>query len=269
LSFLAKREKIRYILPRNLKKELENEVLEECATGAPHRHGSPPAAAGTAAFYRHRSGIRRGNSGYTEIPDNNINGDKVQPTFIQPDLRGDVHKYIRDADLELLAAKVGLSSSDLANHLNGHTSGTKTDDEIVQEGNTTENSVNNKRALANTAINEMLADVAYFYGYSEDVDIQWGRAAANSARENQELMQDYQAGTLPLREYLRRRWTDLREEDVEKLALEIEEEQKKNQIMFDERDYFGENNDNSEQAAEYAGDSVGGSGNRNKENSQG
>jgi hypothetical protein len=206
---------------------------------------------------------------YTEIPDNNINGDKVQPTFIQPDLRGDVHKYIRDADLELLAAKAGLSSSDLANHLNGHTSGTKTDDEIVQEGNTTENSVNNKRALANTAINEMLADVAYFYGYSEDVDIQWGRAAANSARENQELMQDYQAGTLPLREYLRRRWTDLREEDVEKLALEIEEEQKKNQIMFDERDYFGENNDNSEQAAEYAGDSVGGSGNRNKENSQG
>lgn len=206
---------------------------------------------------------------YTEIPNNNLNGDALKPLFVQPDLRGEAHKYIRDSDLELLASKVGLSSSDLANHLNGHTSGTKTDDEIVAETTSTENSVNNKRALANTAINEMLSDVAYFYGYSGDVDIQWGRASANSARENQELMADYQAGTLPLREYLRRRWSDLSEEDVEKLAQEIETERQAERMAGFDLDTYGGINENGEQTAEQPGAGAGGGGDGNQEDGQG
>lgn len=164
---------------------------------------------------------------YTQVSDGSLDGKAIQPTFIQPDLRGEAHKYIRDSDLELLASKVGLSASTLATHLSTG-SGAKTDDEITSESSATEKTVGNKRQLANTAINAMLADVAYFYGFDDSVDIQWGRAAANSARENQELLADYQAGTLPLREYLRRRWNDLSEEDVERMAQECEQKERAN-----------------------------------------
>lgn len=202
---------------------------------------------------------------FTQIPDNNLNGDLIKPTFIQPDLRGEAHKYIRDAELELLASKVGLSSSTLANHLTYNSSKTAT--EVRSEQDTTEKSVNNKRDLANIAINNMLADVAYFYGYDGEVTIEWGRATANTSIENQELMSDYEAGTLSLRDYLRKRWTDLSESDIESKARELEEREKQMQdTMFDN---YGGVDDNSKPTAELTGDSIGRGGNENKGDGQG
>lgn len=182
---------------------------------------------------------------YTQLPDGNLNGEMIKPTFIQPDLRGEIHRYIRDADLELLASKVGLSSSTLANHLAYNTSGTKTDDQVDSENSSTEKSVGNKRRLANRAINAMLKDVAYFYGFTDEITIEWGRSTANSARENSELLEDYRAGTLPLRAYLRKRWPDMSEEEVEEMAATIEEEQRQRRqealggALFNEKDYYG------------------------------
>lgn len=164
---------------------------------------------------------------YDFIPNNAVDGDPLKPYFIQPDLRGEIHKLIRDADLELLASKVGLSSSTLANHLAYNRSGTKTDDEISAENSTDEISVENKRRLALEAIDALLADVAYFYGYSFAAEMKFGQTVNNSARKNQELMTDYQSGTLPLREYLKRRWAELSEEEIEKMAVEIETERTK------------------------------------------
>lgn len=153
------------------------------------------------------------------------NGEPVRPTFIQPDLRGEAHKYIRDSELELLASKVGLSSSTLANHLTYNQSKTAT--EVKSEQDTTEKTVNEKRTLAKEPINQMLTDVARYYGYSGDVEISWGRAGANSSIENSELLQDYNAGLLPLKRYLKKRWSDLTEDEIEQWAIEIEEEQEK------------------------------------------
>ena len=166
---------------------------------------------------------------YDFIPNNAVDGDPLKPYFIQPDLRGEIHKLIRDADLELLASKVGLSSSTLANHLAYNRSGQKTDDEISAENSTDEISVENKRSLALEAIDALLADVAYFYGYEHSAEMKFGQTISNSARKNQELMADYQSGTLPLREYLKRRWAELSEEEIEKMALEIEAERQRQQ----------------------------------------
>jgi hypothetical protein len=180
---------------------------------------------------------------YTEIFTQG--GEPVKPTFIQADLRGEAHKYIRDSDLELLASKVGLSSSTLANHLTYNNSKTAT--EVRSEQDTTEKTVNEKRALANEPINQMLSDVARYYGYLGDVEINWGRAGANSSIENQELLQDFNAGLLPLRKYLKKRWSDLSEEEIEQWAIEIEEEQEKKakreslgSLGFNDSNYFGD-----------------------------
>lgn len=207
---------------------------------------------------------------YTEVTDGNLDGKTIQPTFIQPNLRGQERKLIRDADLELLASKVGLNASTLASHLAGST-GAKTDDEINAENSTDEKTIGNKRALASTAINAMLSDVAYFYGYNEDVDIQWGRATANSLRENEQLMAEYQNGTLSLEDYLRKRWSDLSEEDIIKKAEELKRiEKEKQEPIFDDKDYFGGevNDESGEQTSQSTGNSDRGSGNRDTEDSQ-
>lgn len=194
---------------------------------------------------------------FTQVPDNNLNGDLMKPQFIQPDLRGEVHKLIRDSDLELLASKVGLSPGDIATHLGEKTHMTAT--QVTVEQDTTETSVNNKRQLASIAINDMLADVLAFYGLEGEVTIEWGRAAVNSAQENEELLRDYQAGTLPLRTYLRKRWVDLSEEEVEKMAQEIETERSE-QTEYTMNEYLRQLNDYSKQTAQPSGFGVGGSG---------
>lgn len=200
---------------------------------------------------------------YTEVT--TPNGEPVKPTFVQADLRGEAHKYIRDADLELLASKVGLSSSTLANHLTYNTSKTAT--EVRSEQDTTESTVNAKRDLAREPINQMLTDVARFYGFDCEVELNWGRAGANTSTENQELLADYQAGTLPLRRYLKKRWSDLSEEEVEEWAKEIEAEQQKQQVNFGEFYPEGVNNEDSEPTAEQASDNIRGSGSANPFNS--
>lgn len=183
---------------------------------------------------------------YTEIKANGVDGKPIQPTLLQPDLRGEAHKYIRDADLELLASKVGLSSSTLANHLTNNKQ--KTNDEINAEQDTTTSSVEMKRKLATTPINDLLTDVAKFYGFTEKAEIVWGRTNINTAGQNRQLLEEYQAGTLPLREYIKRRYPELSEDEVETWAQNVEKEQNKKQSqqygsLFNEQDLYA-NGDN-------------------------
>lgn len=180
---------------------------------------------------------------YTEIF--TANGEPVKPTFMQADLRGEQHKFIRDSYLEMLASKVGLSSSTLANHLQYNHDKTAT--QVEDEQTTTEKTVNQKRALITDELNRMFTDVAKFYGYNDAcIEIAWGRAGSNTTSVNDELLNDYKEGVLPLRKYLKKRWSDLSEEEVEEWATEIESEQQKKAErdnfgggMFDDKDYFG------------------------------
>lgn len=177
---------------------------------------------------------------YTQVNTGGLNGDPIKPMFIQPDLRGEAHHYIRDSDLQLLASKIGMSSSDLANHLTYNASKTAT--EVRAEQDTTETTVNNKRALANVAINAMFEDVAKFYGFSDKAEIEWGRAGVNTSTENKELLEDFRSGTLPLREYLKRRWNDLSEEEIDSWVKDVEKQQKAQAFgsaAFDPANYFG------------------------------
>ena len=168
---------------------------------------------------------------YCKVVDqNSVDGKPIQPEFIQPDLRGDAHKYIRDADLELLASKVGLSSSTLANHLSYTQSKTAT--QVVAEMDTTEISVNNNRSLASVALNALLKAVARFHGLVEDVQIVWNKYGVNTPQENATLMSEYQAGLMTKREYLKRRFPDLTDDQVDQWLAELAEEEPPMQNAF-------------------------------------
>lgn len=188
---------------------------------------------------------------FTQVGDGSVEGKDSAPTFIQPGLRGDERKLIRDGDLEFLAAKVGLSASSLASHLAGGGSA-KTDDEINAEQSTTEKSVGNKRQLAARAINAMLNDVAYFYGLPGKIEIQWGRSTGNSARENTELMSDYQAHTLSLLDYIKMRYPDLTEEAAKQRAEDAEAYWKqKEEVPYNDSDYFKSSEEESAEPSDY------------------
>lgn len=198
---------------------------------------------------------------YDQMPSQTIDGDVIKPTFMQGDLRGEQRKYIRDADLEVLASKVGLSSTTLANHLNYNQSKTATQYEGEQD--TTEKTVARKRKLASEEINKMLADVLLYYGIQGKATIQWGVSRVNSSTENQELLQEYSSGVLTLKQYLRKRWKELSEAEIEDMAAEIEAERDKASEFTPEQ--FAEvMNDNSEPTSEYASFGVRGRGNEDQ-----
>jgi hypothetical protein len=161
---------------------------------------------------------------YLKIPSNgSIDGKPVQPDFIQPDYREIAHKYIRDAELELLASKVGLSSSTLANHLTYNNSKTAT--EVTTETDTTDVTVSNKRKLAEQALNKMAKDVLNFYILPGKVDITWNQDGKNSGRVKEQIISEYKSGVMPLDEAVKRLHPELTQEEVNKWVAKLEEKE--------------------------------------------
>lgn len=173
---------------------------------------------------------------YSEIPNQrNISDKPQQPVFIQPDLRGEAHRFIRDSDLELLASKCGLSASTLANHLTNNNA--KTAMEVDVETDTTETTVGRKRELAEQAINAMLADVVKFYGFTGKVDITWNQTG-NNKRIRQNILEEYAQRLIPLEEAIQRLHPELTKEEVNKWAEQLRSE-KQTAETFDENILLG------------------------------
>jgi len=168
---------------------------------------------------------------YVQNP-HSLDGKPFEPIPIQWDLRGEVRKFIRDADIELLASKTGLSSSTLANHLANNQ--VKTATEISSEQDTTEKSVAQKRRLASLAVNEMLRDLAAFYGFegADDVHIVYGSSKLPSTAEKRALLEEYKASVLPLEEYIKERRPQLTEDDVKRWSDSIKIEANSAQSEF-------------------------------------
>lgn len=155
---------------------------------------------------------------YSEAPSSdNILDKPMQPVFIQPDLRGEARKYIRDSDLELLASKVGLSSSTLANHLNYNKSKTAT--EVDTEKDTTDITVETKRRLANRAIDALLKDLCDFYGLKNDVDITWNLSGKGN---KEDILMEYRNGLMPLKQCIKRLHPELTDAEVDEWVADLQ-----------------------------------------------
>lgn len=157
---------------------------------------------------------------YNEIPGSgeNLTDKPQQPVFIQPDLRGEARKYIRDSDLELLASKVGLSSSTLANHLNYNKSKTAT--EVNTERDTTDITVEAKRNLCNRAVDEMLKDLCAFYSWEGDVDITWNLSGKGN---KEDIITEYRNGLMPLDECIKRLHPELTNAEVTEWVKKLQQ----------------------------------------------
>lgn len=162
---------------------------------------------------------------FTQVPnDGFIDNKPAEPIFMQPDVRGLTRKQLHDHYLEILASKVGLSSSTLANHLTY--SNSKTATEVVSEQDTTDTTVAFKRELANSAIDDMLKDVTAYMGLCEDVDITWNYTGnANIDR----IMDEYTRRVAPLRETIRKLHPELTEVEVDAWVSQLEQEKQQSE----------------------------------------
>lgn len=175
---------------------------------------------------------------YTKLPGNaNYNEEGKKPLFIQPDLRAESRKYVRDAQLELLASKVGLSSSTLANHLSYNTSKTAT--EVNQESDTTSITVRNKRKLAERAINDLLCEVAKYYGYDDKVKIIWNKDGMSTLTYRKQIIEEYNAGLIPLEAAIRKLYSELNEQKIDEWVAKLESAQSTADIFDNNNSLFG------------------------------
>lgn len=170
---------------------------------------------------------------FTEAPGVGVIADKPQqPMFMQPDLRQEARKSLHDHYLQILASKVGLSATTLANHLTYNKAKTAT--EVDTEEDTTDKTVYEKRQLANAALNAMLEEVVRYYGLDGHVDITWNK---NGDKRKSDVMDEYSRGVMPLDECVKRLHPELTEDEVTEWVEKLKAQQPQQQA--DEGFSFG------------------------------
>lgn len=180
--------------------------------------------------------------------------------FIQPSIRAEELKVIRNTLLENIATAIGISPSSFAPYLQD--SSNRTAREVSAEESATTLFVENKREGLICALNDMLDTVMRYYGYAEKIVVAFSKAGqSNYTLLVENATKIYQAGGSSLEKYVRTINPDMDEAQIADEVKRIKEEQVSNEPMFSDTDYFGEvENGDSKQTAELASDSDRGSG---------
>ncbi len=192
--------------------------------------------------------------------------------FVQPQIRAEELKSIRNTLLENVATAIGISPSSFAPYLQD--SSNRTAREVSAEESATTLFVENKRESLVSALNDMLDTVMKYYGKTDKVVVSFSKAG----QSNYTLLVDnatkiYQAGGSSLEKFVRTVNPDLDEAQIAEEVKKIREEQQQQEPMFNDRDYFNEDDndgaiENSEQTIEPTSYSHRGNGNANTQDSQ-
>lgn len=93
---------------------------------------------------------------------------------MQPDIRSEQLKSLRNVILENIATSIGISPSSFAPYLQDNSN--RTAREVSAEESATALFVENKRDLIREPVNEMIKTVLRYYGYADDVAIAFSKA---------------------------------------------------------------------------------------------
>ena len=108
----------------------------------------------------------------------------------------------------------------------------------------------------------MLAEVLFQYGFKGVARIKLTDYIGNKIQRDQNIRDNYVAGLMP-RDVAVQQINNISAGETQEYLAKLDEE-KQAQFDFTEAQYAGYLNDHSEQSAELAGNSVGGSGNENQ-----
>ena len=196
-----------------------------------------------------------------------MNTDEQKPEAIQFALRSAEWKEARNMLIECMATSIGISVSTLASYLNDASN--RTAREVSAEENATTLFVENARRRFETPVNALLRTVLRFYGYADDIEVRWSRSGmTNITVLVDTLSRAVDAGLISQKKaHHAFNYDDDEEQNEEDFKLV---EQERNQQAIDTEDaYMRYLNDNSQPSAQPAGDSGGGSGNKDQKDGQG
>lgn len=130
-------------------------------------------------------------------------GNTEQPLqFIQPEVRAEQFKALRNLTLENIASAIGISPSSFASYLQDNSN--RTAREVSAEESSTTLLVENKREGLKHAINRLLEDVCLFYGYLDKVVGEFSKAGqSNYTLLVENAVKIYQAGGSSLEQFVR------------------------------------------------------------------
>lgn len=193
-------------------------------------------------------------------------------SFVQPQIRAEELKSIRNTLLENIATAIGISPSSFAPYLQDNSN--RTAREVSAEESATTLFVENKRESLVSALNDMLNTVMRYYGKTGRVVVSFSKAGqSNYTLLVENAVKIYQAGGSSLEKFVRTVNPDLDESQIADEIIKIKKEQKEKQQgqepLFNDSDYFDEDsNEDNEQTPEQTGDSPGGSRKQNPFDSQ-
>ena len=95
-------------------------------------------------------------------------------TVMQPDIRSEQIKSLRNTTLENIATAVGISPSSFAPYLQDNSN--RTAREVSAEESATALFVENKRDIIRDPLSDLLKTVLRYYGYADDVVVQFSKA---------------------------------------------------------------------------------------------
>ena len=181
--------------------------------------------------------------------------------FVQPNIRAEELKSIRNTLLENIATAIGIAPSSFAPYLQD--SSNRTAREVSAEESATTLFVENKRESLVSALNEMLDTVLAYYGEVDKVVVSFSKAGqSNYTLLVENATKIYQAGGCSLEKFVRTINPDMDEMQIAEEIRKIKEEQEsKQEPMFNDSDYFNEGNDINDD--EQASNDFGRAGNEN------
>lgn len=187
---------------------------------------------------------------FTKMETTDPEGQKPIP--IQFDLRSTSWSEIRNRLIQDIAINIGVNISTIASFLQDNTA--RTAREISTEENDTAEFVNDQRAIIEKPMNRILRLVTLYQGYADDVVVRWSSAGLTNRYSLAELINAALNGTKP---FLSQRKAiemfnydddDAQvQEEYERIIADMESTQ---EPMFNDMNYFGDADENSEQTAE-------------------
>ena len=187
---------------------------------------------------------------YTKVETMNMDQQKPEP--IQFALRATDWKEARNMLIESIATGIGFSVSTIASYLSDGSN--RTAREVSAEESATTLFIENARRRFEKPLNDCIADVLRFYGYTDDVEVRWSRAGmTNTTVLVDVLSRAVSSGLISERKaHDAFNYDDDEEQNAEDYKLVQEEQEARNkrenfgQALFDDKDYYADEEVNDE-----------------------
>lgn len=187
------------------------------------------------------------------------------PMSVQFDIRSESYRGMLEIYLRQAVTHCGFAPTSIFPFLQDQSAKTAT--EVTAEENLTRATVQSIHQTIVPTINRMLAEVLRQYGFTGKARVKLTDYIGNKILRDQNIRENYLAGLVP-RDVAVQRINDVSVSEAEEYINKIDE-QEKSKATFTEEQYMRYVNDNSEPTAEYAGNSLGRSGDENQEGNEG